>query len=264
MSTDEAAMSKVCWVELMTRDAAAMDEFYGQLLGWTPRRDDIPGGGFYTMYELDGKHAAGMFELTEAMIEQGIPPNWMPYVAVADADQAVARVKELGGKVDRDPFDVMEIGRMAVITDPSGATIALWQAAGFQGTGSEFASGPVGSHIWIELLTRDVDRAGRFYAELFDWEPQLADVEEFRYTVFKTGDGVAVAGMMEIEAEMKQVPPHWAVYFHVADCRASVARAEALGAAVLVPPMELPNVGTFATLADPQNAVFALLQPAPM
>ena len=263
MSTSEKVTSKVCWAELMTKDAAQAEQFYGPLFGWEFKKDDIPGGGFYTMLQIGGRNVGGMFELTEEMANQGIPPNWMPYVSVASADATAKKTLGLGGKVERQPFDVMDIGRMAVISDPTGATISVWEAKGASDMG--FVEGEPGTLCWIELLTRNVDRAGQFYGTLFGWKPEFQDVGGMHYTVFRREEEKYAAGMMALDGPMFEgVPPHWGIYLHVADCRASVARAESLGATVLAPPMEVPTVGTFATLADPQGAVFSVLQPAPM
>jgi predicted enzyme related to lactoylglutathione lyase len=117
-----------CWIELGTTDAAAAKSFYGELLGWT--FNDMPAGPdmVYTMTQRDGTTATGLYQLTEEMKSQGIPPNWLSYVSVANVDETAAKAKSLGATIAKEPFDVMEVGRMAVIEDPTGAVFALWQA----------------------------------------------------------------------------------------------------------------------------------------
>ncbi len=117
------------WIELSTTDPDDAKRFYGELLGWGSEDNEIPGGGIYTMAQIDGDDVAGITAQPEPQRAAGIPPNWFSYVSVESADEAAARVKELGGAVHAGPFDVGEAGRMAVIADPTGAMFGIWQAA---------------------------------------------------------------------------------------------------------------------------------------
>src|SRR5688572_14374179 len=116
------------WIELATTNHAAAKTFYSSLFGWQP--NDFPMGPneFYTMFKLDGRDAAAAFGMTAQMQAMGVPTHWALYVAVENADATVAKVKAAGGQVLKDAFDVFDFGRMAVLKDPTGAVISIWQA----------------------------------------------------------------------------------------------------------------------------------------
>jgi predicted enzyme related to lactoylglutathione lyase len=181
---------------------------------------------------------------------------------VDSADDAANKAKELGGKVEKEAFDVMDVGRMAVLSDPTGGAFSIWQSK--KHTGMDIEPGQIGGLCWNELLTNNVDLAGKFYSELFGWKIDSQDMGGFQYHVFMSGEKPA-AGMMGMAGEqLANVPPHWAVYFTVEDCDGTVAKATAAGGVLVVPRQDIENVGRFATIRDPQGAHFAVLQPAPM
>jgi predicted enzyme related to lactoylglutathione lyase len=115
---------------------------------------------------------------------------------------------------------------------------------------------------WNELLTTDTSKAQAFYTGLFGWAAKTEDMGPMRYTVFSVG-GKPAAGMMQIEQEMGPIPPNWVVYFATDDCDGAIARATRNGGKALTSAMDVPNVGRFATLQDPQGAAFAVLKFAP-
>jgi predicted enzyme related to lactoylglutathione lyase len=157
-----------------------------------------------------------------------------------------------------EPMQVFEEGSLAVFQDPAGAFIGVWQAGDH--TGAELANEP-GAFTWNELATRDVEAAKAFYTRVFGWEAQTNDMGGMQYTEFKV-DGRSIAGMLPMGEQFPPgVPPHWLVYFAVADCDASVARVQELGGSVFAPPMDMP-IGRFSVVADPQDAVFAVFQAA--
>ena len=245
-----------CWADLATTDAEAAKKFYSPLFGW--KATDVPAGeaGTYTMLEKDGKPVCALYGMDEQMCQQGVPPHWQSYVSVKDADETAAKVTELGGTVIQPPFDVMDVGRMAIVQDPAGATFALWQPR--RHIGAQRVNEP-GTLCWNELCTGNTAAASRFYVALFGWTekkgPGTAGPE---YTEFRNGDRPA-AGMIEIQKEWGEVPPHWSVYFAVADCDAALEKAKSLGAKVEMPPMEVKDVGRFALLQDPQGAHLAVI-----
>jgi uncharacterized protein len=189
-------------------------------------------------------------------LAQGIPPNWLPYVSVANADQSAAKARALGGSLVMDAFDVMEFGRMAIVKDPQGAVIAIWQAKTH--IGFRFAGDP-NTFCWPELRTTDTEAAERFYAGLFGWHPKTSATPGMEYTEWGLG-GTQIGGMMSIPAEWGPVPPHWGVYFAVADCDATIAKTTAMGGTATMPPMDMPGVGRFAGLQDPQGAMFSIIK----
>ena len=248
-----------CWIELGTSDNEAAKSFYTQLFGWDYVDNPMGEHGVYTMLKLNGKDVGGLYKLMPDMVAQGVPPHWMSYVAVTSADETAEKAKAEGAQVMNGPFDVYTIGRMAVIQDPTGAVFSVWQGKDHKGAG---VTGQSGSLVWNELGTNDTDKAGQFYSNLFGWTRQSFP-GPFDYTVFNNGGDRGVGGMYKITPEMGPIPPHWLVYFAVDDCDASVQKATELGAQVMKPAEDIPGVGRFAILIDPQGAAFALLKPQP-
>ena len=241
------------WIDLATSDTVRAKSFYGDLFGWDFEDIPVPDSSAYTIARLRDEEVAGLFQQGPDMV--GIPPHWTSYVSVDDVDASAAKAASLGGAVIREPFDVMEAGRMAVIGDPSGAVFALWQAGKHCGAG--LVNEPV-ALCWNELLTRNPDAAGTFYVQLFGWSAELDTEGPNDYTFFKNGDRPA-AGMMPIGADMGDIPSHWNVYFAVGDCDATVDKAGELGGSTIVPPTDIPEIGRFAVLCDPQNAAFSVI-----
>ncbi len=160
-----------------------------------------------------------------------------------------------------EPMDVMDIGRMAVFADPTGAVFGVWQPKSF--TGADLVNEP-NSLCWNELLTRDADAGKTFYAAVFGWggRPPAFEGAPTSYTVWEN-DGKQIGGMMQMTDEYfpAEIPPHWGVVFAVADCDAIVAKARELGATIRNEPMDMP-IGRFAGIIDPQGASFTVMQPA--
>ena len=248
-----------CWTELMTTDIEEAKRFYGQLFGWQVDDQPMGEGQYYSMFQVKGKNAAGGYAMGPEQRAQGMPSNWGLYVAVDSAYESASKAKAIGGRVLMEPFDVMDSGRMATIQDPTGAVISLWEAKRSIGGGIVAEPGAV---TWNELMTTDTNQAARFYSQLFGWEAQSNPMPDASmYTIFSK-DGEQVAGMMAKPENLAQVPSHWMAYFDVADCNDSVQKARALAAQVNVEPTDIPEVGRFAVLQDPQGAVFSILQPA--
>jgi predicted enzyme related to lactoylglutathione lyase len=244
-----------CWMSLGTTDATAAKEFYRKLFGWETQ--DLPMGdnSLYTMLKQDGSDVGGLYELSAEMKAQGIPSHWLLYVAVSSADETAAKVAASGGTIQAGAFDVPNVGRMAVIKDPQGAALAAWQAKGHAGAG---IVGEIGTVCWNELNTTDTAGAAAFYKGVFGWEAKTSPVEKTPYTEWQLG-GKSLGGMMQIQPEWGPVPPHWLVYFRVGSCDESLAKAVALGAKALMPPMDIKEVGRFAIIQDPTGAVFAVI-----
>jgi uncharacterized protein len=237
-----------CWNELTTSDASAAKTFYTGLFGW--ETDEIPmqDGPPYIMLRVNGHNIAAMYQNPQA------PPHWMGYVSVDSADAAAEKAKSLGGAVIAGPFDVMDVGRMAVVKDPEGAMVSLWEPK--RHIGSTLV-GENGTFVWNELMTHDGDGARKFYAGLFGWNPKVSP----EYTEWHDGEK-ARGGMLEMkDARFEGVPPNWLPYILVEDVDATAARARELGGAVHHEPTDIPNVGRFAVLGDPQGAGFAVFKP---
>ncbi len=251
------------WVELSTSDEAGGVAFYTSLLGWTDHAEPMPeesGGGVYHMGQIEGDNIAGMSKQQPDEAAQGIPPHWNIYLAVDDVDATVAKVEGAGGRVLMPSMDVMDIGRMAFITDPTGAPVGLWQAKLHQGFGRY---GEPGAVTWCELLTSDPGVAQTFFEGVLGVHGETMDVGGSPYTLLKSGDAQNEAtGLMQKTEMMGNMPNTWAVYFEVADTDASVARAKELGATILQEPTDIPP-GRFAMVQDPQGAVFGIIKSDP-
>ena len=252
----EYAPGTPSWIDLSSPDADASAAFYGGLMGWTatePGPAEETGG--YRMFQQGDLAVGGLMP----QMQEGQPTAWSTYVSVADTDETFAKAKEAGGAEIVAPMDVMDIGRMAFFTDPTGAAIGIWQPKTF--TGADLVNEP-NSLCWNELMTRDVEAAKPFYVSVFGWaagRPSFEGAPD-TYTIWEL-DGEPVGGMMQMTEEMfpAEVPPHWGICFAVADCDATVAKARELGATVTVEPMDMP-IGRFAGLIDPQGASFTVMQ----
>jgi predicted enzyme related to lactoylglutathione lyase len=215
---------------------------------------------FYTMFQLRGRNVGAAYTLMPDQATQGVPPHWGTYVAVTNVDERIAKAKTLGGTVLAGPMDVAEHGRMAVLRDPTGATISLWQAKQHQGVG---LWGEAGAFCWSELMTRDTSAATKFYTALFGWKTKVSDAGGFPYTHWQN-DGADIGGMMAMQQQWGPMPPSWVNYVQVKDCDATVAKATSLGAKACMPPTDIPNTGRFAMLQDPQGAMFSVIALVPM
>lgn len=247
-----------CWIELATTDQRAGKQFYSDLLGWTGTDFPMGPAEVYTVFQLQGLDTGGCLTLRKEQLAQGVPPNWLLYAAVEDADAKAAKAKELGATILMPAFDVMELGRMSVIQDPTGAVFALWQAKQHIGT----RIGGVDSTLcWADLSTRDVEKAKSFYSSLFGWSINAGENDSSGYLHISNGKQM-IGGIAPAADQNPNVPPHWMIYFQVPDVDATTAKTQSSGGSVLLPPMTMENVGRMAVLADPQGAVFAVFKSA--
>ena len=250
------------WPELATTDQKAAVGFYSGLFGWGVNEQPIGPTDVYTMFTLRGREVAAAASLRAEERQHGIPPHWNSYVTVDNADQTAKRAGELGGTVLAAPFDVMDAGRMSVLQDPTGAVFQVWQPK--RHIGARILREP-GALTWTELSTRDTRSSEKFYTQLLGWRAKTGGEGVNAYTEFTPAAGAqAVAGMMDSAAygpQAANLPPNWMPYFQVSDVDASAATAARLGAHTFVPPRDIPNVGRFSVLQDPQGAVFAIYKP---
>jgi predicted enzyme related to lactoylglutathione lyase len=261
-----------CWVDTSHPDPQAAVAFYSGLFGWD-FKDVMPPGsaGEYYIAQLHGGDVAAVGSLP-----QGAPAAavWNTYVAVDSADAAAAKVRDAGGRVLSEPFDVMEAGRMAVCADPEGADFRVWQAK--EQIGADVVN-EAGSLNFNGLRTRDPDTAGSFYGTVFGWQtltlgrgpgmwrlPGYGDFLEaddpgLRERMAQVGapEGFedVVAAIEPIASDEADAPACWTVTFAVDDVDAIAAKARELGGKVEVAPFDAPWVRT-AVIADPQGATF--------
>jgi predicted enzyme related to lactoylglutathione lyase len=228
------------WADLGTTDPAGARDFYARLLGW--QAVEVPVGG--ERFRLEGADVAGLHQAAE-----GEPPRWTSFVTVEDADAVVARARELGGEVVTEPSDLPEAGRTALVRDPTGAVVRLWQPAGQAGAAR--VNDP-GCLVWNELASPDPERAREFYAALLGW---TAEADETGYATIRR-DGEPNGGIRPLQEDEA---PQWLVYFTVTSVDAAADTVREAGGRVLAGPMAV-TMGRIAVVADPQGAVLALFE----
>jgi len=247
------------WIELATTDQTAAKDFYAKIFGWSSQDFPIGPNEVYTIFQVEGRDAAAGCTLRPDQLSHGVPPHWNLYVAVENADATTARATQLGGTILAAPFDVFDSGRMAVVQDPTGATICLWQPNKHPGTGIAAAHGTL---CWADLSTPDQARAGQFYSDLFGWQIMKEDeAPEHNYWHIKNGEEF-IGGIPPGSHHKAGVPAHWLAYFLVSDCDATAAEAKNLGATLYMPPTDFEDVGRISIMADPQGAAFAIFKAA--
>ncbi len=258
MKVDRYEPGRFCWAELETTNQEDAVRFYGGLFGWDAEERAIDQERTYSTFKLNGDNSAAAFPFNREQMARGHQPMWRTYVSVNDAFETTQKAAQLGGRVITEPTDIFDNGRMAVIQDPTGAFIELWEAGTRQG--AERQSEP-GSITWNELMTDDTRTAQEFYCALFGWTASRQDTPTGEYITFMDGDE-QIAGMMAKPENMADAPSSWMVYFAVSDCADSANRSLSLGAHVAVEPTDIPGVGQFAVIQDPEGAVFSILEPA--
>jgi len=247
--------SNFIWYELMTSDMAAAEAFYGKVVGWTPKHwgsDEMP----YILMNVGEIGIAGIMNIPDEAKAMGTPPMWLGYIHASDTDEMVEAIRKAGGRIYREPADIPEIGRFAVVADPQGATFMLMTPTPRQPP-QQLAQGAAGNVGWRELYTTDLEGAVDFYTSQFGWtKDQSLDMGEMgTYQLFAI-DGKQSGGMMK---KPPQVPvPAWLFYFNVDDINAAVERVKAAGGTVIMGPMQVPGGSWIVQAMDPQGAVFAL------
>ena len=254
MTTPARPAGAPCWIDLLTSDTARAESFYGQLFGWSATAASEEQYGGYVTYTLGDREVAGGMRNDPS---SGQPDGWTVYLASEDTAATVASAGQHGGSVYLDTMPVPEVGVMAVVGDPGGAGVGVWQAQPFEG----FAVlGEPGTPAWFELHTRAYDAAVAFYRDVFGWDTHvMSDEPTFRYTTLGKDDEAA-AGIMDASGWPEDVPSMWHVYFAVEDCDAACAKATELGGSVVNPPEDTPY-GRLATVTDPMGATFKLMTP---
>jgi predicted enzyme related to lactoylglutathione lyase len=240
-----------CWADLTTSDPVGAREFYGRLFDWTAAESTAEGSEYITFRRGDA-YVAGMAVRTQG---SQAPDVWSIYLAVEDADASTDAARAAGGQVLAEPTTVGSMGRMAILSDPTGARFGLWQPIDFAGFGQV---GEAGTPVWHELNTLDYPAAAAFYETAFGWTPiVLSDTDEFRYSTVGA-EGAMVAGIFDASAHLPAgVPSHWQLYLGVADVRDAAALVTELGGTVLHQPWE-SKFGTFARVSDRTGAMFVL------
>ncbi|NJN22653.1 MAG: VOC family protein [Leptolyngbya sp. RL_3_1] len=244
------------WVDLVTTDPEAAKTFYSQLFDWRFEDIPVPDSPPYCMAFKGDRRVSALFAMPESMQSQHIPSHWQSYINVTDLAATVELCKSHGGEVLEAAFDVMGAGQMAVVKDPTGAVVNLWQAKTH--IGAELVN-EVNTYCWAELQTRGANRAVPFYESVFGWEMEIEGKPPYYITGKVKGHlncGIFDMDNANLPAE---IPPKWAVYFNVADLDASLQKLEALGGKALMEPVVI-EPGRFTTIMDPQGAVLTIME----
>ncbi|HJZ73576.1 MAG TPA: VOC family protein [Vicinamibacterales bacterium] len=248
------------WPELATTDQKAGVAYYRGLFGWDVKEEPIGPTEVYSMFQMRGRPVAAAYTMRPEEKQAGAPPHWNSYVTVNSVDETVTKAQAIGANVLAPPFDVMDAGRMAVLQDPTGAVFQVWQPKNH--VGAMILNEP-GTLCWTELTTSDLRTAEGFYTQLFHWTAKHGSAGGMEYTEM-SNNGQPGVGMMPKPPDMpKHIPSYWMPYFMVANVDASTDKAKQLGGKAMIGPQDIPNVGRFSIIGDPQGAVFALFQPAP-
>ena len=241
------------WCELMTTDTAAAESFYKKVVGWT----SVPFGPSYTVFNgAAGSGVGGVMKLPDSAKQMGVPPHWIMYLGTPNVDDTAMRIASLGGRVLRQPEDIPNVGRFAIVQDPFGAAFALLTPKPAPGA-PERKRGGVGDFSWFELYTPNPEGAWKFYETLFGWEKTSAmDMGEMgTYQMFGRGGGIPNGGIMK---PPPGAPAAWMPYAMVKDAKAAAATAAANGGKIVNGPMEVPGGDWIAQGMDPQGAMFSV------
>jgi predicted enzyme related to lactoylglutathione lyase len=241
-----------CWPELSTSDAAAAARFYGAVFDWKARTVEFRNQR-YVVFQA-GEHDVSGSATTSRASAEG--PRWNSSISVENADEVAKRAEELGGKILRSPFDLLQLSRVAVLQDPQGAVFYAWQPRiGWQPRPTVIArrASEPGTLCWTELITPDQAKAEEFYTKLFGWSAhRFGDYVEF------LRGREPVAGMLSTPPGRGAEGSHWLPYFTVADVDDAVQSARRHFGTILGRPMDIPLIGRSAVLRDPQGATFGV------
>lgn len=255
-STANPLKARPIWIDLFTSDAAGATEFYRELFGWNVA-DQGEDFGHYAMIDKGGKFVGGL--MGQQPGQPGGPTTWTVYLEVGDIADATDRARAAGAQVMVEPMEVQGTGWMAVLVDPSGAGVGLWQPTEFGGFDLPLTPG---TPVWFELMSSDFDAALPFYRDVLGWDiswmgPEGGE-EGFRY-VTNGKDEKAAAGLCDAKGMLGGAPSYWRIYFGVENCDQAAARVVELGGKVTDGPTDSP-FGRFATCLDPQGATFQINQ----
>ena len=243
---------RFCWHELHTTDVRKAVRFYGELLGWKAREESMGPGGTYTILSIGDRDVGG------ATVAAGAAPHWLPYAVATSIDATLRKAAELGAKVEVPGTDIPNVGRFAIFRDSEGARLGLLQPAQLQPETD--ARPPVGTFCWTELMAADRARATSFYRSLLGYQVDQKDMgPSGKYDVLLRGT-VQTGGIMKSPAP--GAPAAWLSYVAVDGVDAAAQRAERLGGKVMAPPTDIPGIGRFSVVLDPDGAAIAVFKGA--
>ena len=254
--SESSVLGRVAWYQLVTKDAAAANEFYTQVVGWNDEESD---GNKDDSDSVWGQ-VASSGALVTIDTDHQLPAHWRAYVAVPDLAEACEKVLMGGGEVIQDPTDFNGIGQAALATDLLGAPFGMVQP---KSTLPPFQHGNTtpGHFCWSELNTENYTLAFRFYEALFRWQPGRAvNIPDGRVYQMFAHQSKEIGGMMAMRRG-EDLPPHWQQYIHVESVDSAAQVAQTLGGSLLVEPHQVPDGARAACISDPQGAIFNVWSP---
>jgi predicted enzyme related to lactoylglutathione lyase len=240
----------------MSKDPLAARRFYSEVVGW--KIDERPTAGStmdYRMISAGDSLIGGVFMLTDEMCQQGASPCWMMYLGVDDVDAFVKETALSGGSVLMPAFDIANVGRIAMVSDPQGAAFYVMRG---NSDANSTACDPdrAGHGAWHELHATDGAKAVEFYTEKFGWvKSRGMDMGPMGLYQLFSIDGVDLGGIM---TDAKFQRPAWLVYFRVDGIERAAERITQAGGQVVLAPMEVPGGGWIVNGLDPEGTMFAL------
>jgi len=249
------------WYELMTTDAAGAKDFYDAVVGWNIAAESEFPNGYRMIGRSDGKFAGGVLPLNDEMQQHGAKPTWLGYIYVEDVDAAVASIEQVGGQALMPAFDIPEVGRVAMISDPQGAAFYIMKPippANDPKAESDVFSPTEQQRVgWNELSTSDPSAARRFYTSHFGWDDTefmpMGEMGEYR---FLAHDGTRIGALC---GTMPGGQTKWRYYFRVPSIKAAIQSAEQNGGTINMGPHQVPTGDWIVIGTDPQGAEFALV-----
>jgi uncharacterized protein len=256
------------WYELLTSDADAAADFYGNVVGWTSSASGQPGMDYRFFSSGDGSDkrdgVGGFMAITPEMAEHGARPAWVGYIAVDDVDASAAGISAAGGNILMPAMDIEGVGRMAMVADPQGAPFYVMRGASDETSYSFAATEPkVGHCAWNELASSDPEAAIQFYTAQFGWaaagEMDMGEMGGYHFLQASEGRFMNGAVYQKIEADPVS---HWLFYFRVENLDAAMAKVKTAGGQIYMEPIALPEGPDFSLIAyDPDGAAFGLVGP---
>ncbi len=245
------------WRENFSDDPAANRAWYNGFMNWGHEAQDM-GDFVYDMFKAGDLVLGGFCQLAEDQKKMGAPAHWLTYISVDDVAGGCGRAKEKGGQVLAEPFKVPGVGEIAILMDPQGGVFALFHGE-TEDPDHHNPPPPHGDYWWAEYMAKDAPAAVDFYTHVLGWGTQTMPMPNGEYTVFTVGEDGSCGCMAMPEGV--QAPSHWSVYFAVDDVDAAAATATSSGGNILAGPMDMPGVGRFVSVADPQGSVVGLITP---
>lgn len=243
---------KFVWADLVTDDLVAARKFYGRLFNWTFR--DLGG---YTVAANEERPVAGMFRRSRPADRPEARPRWFGYISVSSVEKAQRAVTKAGGRVIAPPEKLPRRGEQAVFADPEGALFGAIRSS--SGDPMDFMAEP-GDWIWIQLLSRDGQKAAQFYRSVAGYDVIENSASNRLSDQVLASEGYARATVRTIPAGHGQVQPSWLPFVRVRNLSQSLALAKELGGKALLGPKPELLEGRVAVILDPTGAAIGLME----